>query len=473
MVFSSSLFLFLFLPIVLLIYYLLKLEYRNIFLLVVSLLFYAWGEPKFVIVIIASIIINYVFGIIVHLCSENKVSCLIRRTILIVGIISNCGLLFYFKYYDFFLSSINSITGLNLTLANVILPIGISFFTFQGLSYVIDVYQGKIKVQKNLYKLALYMAFFPQLIAGPIVRYVDIHTQIDERVSTIDGFASGIRRFVIGLGKKVIIANTLGAVADSIFGLPAEQNSMAIAWVGAICYTFQIYFDFSGYSDMAIGLARMFGFNFKENFDYPYISKTVTEFWRRWHISLSRWFRDYLYIPLGGNRRGNVYVNLLIVFIVTGLWHGAAWNFIIWGLWHGLFLILERVLKLKKVRIRVPKIIIWSYTSLVVIIGWVLFRSPDLTYARDYIGIMFGLNDPYNVGFTVWYYLNPMIVTMLVIACICSIPIIKYIKGNVGSYEEHSGFSLFLQNAYVLIILIISIMFMATSTYNPFIYFRF
>ncbi|MCH1642338.1 MBOAT family protein [Paenibacillus timonensis] len=472
MVFSSTIFLFCFLPIVLIGYYLMKLEYRNAFLLIVSLFFYAWGEPKFVIVIILSILVNYIFGFLINIC-RIKYSITVSRAVMIIGILANCGLLFYFKYFDFFILNVNYVTGLDLSLENIILPIGISFFTFQGLSYIIDIYLQKVQVQKNFLKFALFKSFFPQLIAGPIVRYVDVHDQIENRVTTVDDFAYGIRRFVMGLGKKIIIANTLGQVADSIFNLPAHQNSLDTAWIGAICYSLQIYFDFSGYSDMAIGLARMFGFKFKENFDFPYVSKTVTEFWRRWHISLSSWFRDYLYIPLGGNRKGNVYFNLLIVFMVTGLWHGAAWNFVIWGLWHGLFLIIERVLRKSKTKFRIPQILTWLYTMLIVVVGWVLFRSPDLAYALSYLKIMFAIDSPYDVGFTVWYYLDPMVITIILIACLASLPISKYIKNNVGAYEEHNGFSLFIQNAYVAFLLILSIMFMATSTYNPFIYFRF
>ncbi|OKP85498.1 alginate O-acetyltransferase [Paenibacillus sp. P32E] len=472
MVFSSSIFLFCYLPLVLLCYYLLKIEYRNAFLLLASLFFYAWGEPKFVFVILLSILINYIFGYLIDFfCTKYSIA--LSRIVMIISVIANCGLLFYFKYFDFFISSVNNITGFNYSLHHIILPIGISFFTFQGLSYTIDVYLKRVEVQKNLLKFALFKAFFPQLIAGPIVRYVDVHDQIDNRVSTVDDFAYGIRRFVMGLGKKVIIANTLGQVADNIFSLPYYQNSMATAWVGAICYSLQIYFDFSGYSDMAIGLARMFGFKFKENFDFPYVSKSITEFWRRWHISLSSWFRDYLYIPLGGNRRGNVYVNLTIVFIVTGLWHGAAWNFVIWGLWHGFFNILERILKRIKLNIVVPAVLRWLYTIIVVIIGWVLFRSPELSYATDYLKIMFGLARSYDVGFSAWYYLDPMVLTVLIIGCIASLPLSKYIQENVGKYEEHNGLSLFIQNGYVLVLLIICIMFLATSTYNPFIYFRF
>ncbi|GIO35111.1 alginate O-acetylation protein [Paenibacillus albilobatus] len=472
MVFSSPVFLYCFLPIVLAIYFLIKIEYRNVFLLLSSLVFYAWGEPRFVFVIILSILINYLFGLLIHKCQVN-VSSIISKIVMIVGVIANCGLLFYFKYFDFFISSVNRIPGVDWPLQHVILPIGISFFTFQGLSYVIDVYTQKVDVQTNLLKFALFKSFFPQLIAGPIVRYVDVHDQIDNRVTKIDDFAYGIRRFVIGLGKKIIIANTLGEIADSIFNLPYYQNSMATAWIGALCYTFQIYFDFSGYSDMAIGLARMFGFKFKENFDYPYISRSITEFWRRWHISLSSWFRDYLYIPLGGNRTGNVYFNLLVVFIVTGLWHGAAWNFILWGLWHGLFIIVERLLKKSNLKIKLPKIIGWLYTVLIVIVGWVLFRAPDLEYALNYLGIMFGALQPYNVGFTVWYYLTPMIISTLFIAIIASLPVTKFIQRQIGSYEQHSGLGLFVQNAYISFLLILCMMYMATSTYNPFIYFRF
>jgi len=472
MVFSSLIFVFFFLPFVLLGYYLLKIEYRNVYLLITSLLFYAWGEPKFVFVIILSILINYIFGLLINLFLIKNIT-IMSRVMLLIGVVANCGLLFYFKYFDFMIDTINKIANQQLPLHHIILPIGISFFTFQGLSYVIDIYSGRVEVQKNFIKFALFKAFFPQLIAGPIVRYVDVHDQIDNRVTTIDDFSYGVRRFIMGLGKKVIIANTLGQVADNIFGMPYDQNTMTIAWVGAICYSLQIYFDFSGYSDMAIGLARMFGFRFKENFDFPYISKNITEFWRRWHISLSSWFRDYLYIPLGGNRTGNVYFNLFIVFLVTGLWHGAAWNFVIWGLWHGVFLIIERVLKKSKIQWKLPKLLTWLYTMVIVIIGWVLFRSPDLSSAINYLKIMFGVVSPTNVGFTVWYYLDPMVITIIMIAIIASLPISKYIQNNVGTYENHSGFSLFVQNAYVALLLAICIMFMATSTYNPFIYFRF
>jgi Predicted membrane protein involved in D-alanine export len=472
MVFSSSIFLFFFLPIVLLLYYLVRTEFRNVTLLIASLMFYAWGEPEFVFVIIASILINYLFGLLIHVCHAKSKTA--AKVVMLAGVAANCGLLFYFKYYDFFLTSVHDLTGWDVAIKNIVLPIGISFFTFQGLSYVIDVYLKKVEIQRNLINFAMYKAFFPQLIAGPIVRYVDIHYQIERRSHSVDKFAEGVRRFIIGLSKKVLIANSLGQVADNIFGLPADQSSTATLWVGAICYSFQIYFDFSGYSDMAIGLAKMFGFDFKENFNYPYIAKSISDFWRRWHISLSSWFRDYLYIPLGGNRTGNVYVNLTIVFIVTGLWHGAAWNFVLWGLWHGLFQIIERVLKKsEKVKIRIPSFLQWLYTMMVVLIGWVLFRAPDLNYALKYLGGMFGFVSSRDVGFTVWYYLDQMAITMILIGCLASLPIVPYLRKIVGPLEEHNGFSLFWQTVYIAALLVICMMFLATSTYNPFIYFRF
>lgn len=317
MVFSSTIFLFIFLPLILAGYFLIKENYRNIFLLLASLGFYAWGEPKFVFVMLISILINYTAGLSIYYSKKhhNKWG---NRIILFVGVMGNLIPLFYFKYFDFFISSVNGITGLNLPLKNIILPIGISFFTFQGMSYILDLYMDKVEVQKKFINMALYVSLFPQLIAGPIVRYEDVNEQIEYRVCTIDKFVIGIRRFVMGLAKKAIIANNVGLVADQIFNNNPTENSVAIAWLGIICYTMQIYFDFSGYSDMAIGLGKMFGFDFLENFNYPYISTSITEFWRRWHISLSSWFRDYVYIPLGGNRSGNVYFNLLVVFLVTG-----------------------------------------------------------------------------------------------------------------------------------------------------------
>ncbi|WP_105177323.1 MBOAT family O-acyltransferase [Clostridium cagae] len=471
MVFSSIIFLFLFLPLVLAGYYLLKFEYRNVFLIIVSFIFYAFAKPKFIFILLASIIINYIMGLCISY-AQKHLNIIFNRIFLIITVILNLGLLFYFKYMNFFISSVNGLFNTNICLMNIVLPLGISFFIFQGMSYTLDLYMGKVKVQKNFINIVLYMSFFPKLAQGPITRYRDINKQIDSRECNIDKFYNGVTRFIIGLAKKVIIADQLGYVVDQIFSKSPTENSIAIAWVGAICYTIQIYFDFSGYSDMAIGLGKMFGFEFMENFNYPYISKSLTEFWRRWHISLSTWFRDYLYIPLGGNRSGNMYFNLFIVFLVTGIWHGASWNFIIWGLWHGLFLIIEKVLKVKNLEIKSPKCIKHLYTILIVILGWVLFRAPSLEYAINYIGIMFGIVTVKNIGFTVFWYLTPKIITIIIIATIASIPLkeIFKIRYNVikGTYLEFIS-----KNLYLIFIFFISIMCVMTSTYNSFIYFKF
>lgn len=343
MVFSSVTFLFVFLPVVLAVYYILPGRLRNTFLLLASLLFYYWGEPRFVFVMLASIVWNYLCGLMCGYLPERMRG--LRKLALILAVAVNLGLLVYFKYADFIIGTINGVFSRSIPLLGVTLPIGISFFTFQGLSYVIDVYRQTVRPQRDPLKLGMYISLFPQLIAGPIVRYADIEREIDHRSVDREKFYAGVSRFVIGLSKKVLIANTLALRADQIFGQPCQSLTAGVAWLGALLYSLQIYFDFSGYSDMAIGLGKMLGFTFLENFDLPYMSRSVTEFWRRWHISLSSWFRDYVYIPLGGNRRGNVYLHLLTVFILTGLWHGAAWNFVLWGLWHGLFLIVERVLR--------------------------------------------------------------------------------------------------------------------------------
>jgi len=338
------------------------------------------------------------------------------------------------------------------------------------MSYLIDLYYQKVEVQKNPVLIAFLISFFPQLTAGPIVRYADIWQQFYSRSDSLEKFIEGVKRFIIGLGKKVIIANTVGYVADQIFANNVTENTAATAWLGIICYSFQIFFDFSGYSDMAIGLAKMFGFDFLENFNYPYISKTITEFWRRWHISMSSWFRDYVYIPLGGNRTGNVYVNLLIVFVVTGFWHGASFNFLIWGLWHGLFLIIERRFNAKEVRRKAFIPFRTFLTLLIVVIGWVFFRAKGLTEAVNFIGIMFGFVKPENVGFTAWYYLDTKVVIILIIATIASIPIVK-----MKWFKKLSISSIWKVVSVVLLLLLlsISIVFVVSSSYNPFIYFRF
>lgn len=468
MVFSSSVFLFLFLPLVILGYHLLKGNWRIYFLMLVSLLFYAWGEPINILVMLFSICFNYIFGLFLHMSEENKRY--VRRIILFFAVAGNLGVLFYYKYLNFTIDNLNYFFHTDFVYQDIIMPIGISFFTFQGMSYVIDLYFRNVKVQKNPFYVAFYISFFPQLIAGPIVRYIDIEDQIYKRTESLEKFADGAKRFIIGLSKKIIIANTVGYTADQIFANAAVENTAATAWLGIICYTFQIFFDFSGYSDMAIGLGKMFGFDFLENFNYPYISQTVTEFWRRWHISLSTWFRDYLYIPLGGNRTGNVYVNLFIVFVVTGFWHGASFNFIVWGLWHGLFLIIERALKLTKVTKKSLIPLRYALTMLIVVVGWVFFRAEGLEEALKYLGIMFKVIEPENVGFTVWYYLSAKVVIMLAAAVIASLPIFK--SKFFETVKQHTAW----KNAsavMALILFFISIVYVVSSSYNPFIYFRF
>jgi len=362
-------------------------------------------------------------------------------------------------------------------LRNIVLPIGISFFTFQGMSYVIDLYWQKVNVQKNPGLLAFYISFFPQLIAGPIVRYIDIEKQIYNRSESVEKFVAGAQRFIVGLAKKLVIANNMGYVADMVFANSSTGNTAIVAWLGIICYTFQIYFDFSGYSDMAIGLGKMFGFEFLENFNYPYISKTITEFWRRWHISLSSWFRDYVYIPLGGNRKGNVYANLLIVFIVTGFWHGASFNFLVWGLWHGLFLVIERLFKGREVNNKKFVPLRYVITMLVVVVGWVFFRSPGLRYALSYLGIMFGVIKPENVGFTYQYYFSPLTIFMLCLAILAATPAMNHFfelfKARCSSRAEFSVVFKLVTSAVILVLCFVCIVIVTSTSYNPFIYFRF
>jgi alginate O-acetyltransferase complex protein AlgI len=339
------------------------------------------------------------------------------------------------------------------------------------MSYVIDLYRQQVEVQKNPIKLAFYISFFPQLIAGPIVRYIDIKEQLYKREESAEIFVDGAKRFIIGLSKKVIIANNMGYVADLVFANPATENTAFIAWLGIICYTFQIFFDFSGYSDMAIGLAKLFGFQFRENFNYPYISKTVTEFWRRWHISLSSWFRDYVYIPLGGNRKGNVYANLFIVFVLTGFWHGASFNFLVWGLWHGTALVIERLFGMREVKNKNLVLLRYVLTMLIVVTGWVFFRSPGLSYALSYLGIMFGIVQPENVGFTIWYFLSPKTIFVLVLAAIASTPLLKQ-SFSLPKFQNSVVYKC-ITSVLILALFFVSMVFVTASSYNPFIYFRF
>lgn len=467
MVFSSSVFIFMFLPLVVFLYYISGKKLRNYILLLASLLFYAWGGMNYLKILIVSILINYIFGLLIDKTVDKKG---LRKFFLILGIILNLALLFYYKYYDFFIANTNALFNMNLEFKRIVLPIGISFFTFQGMSYIIDIYRNDGKVNRNIFSVALYISLFPQLVAGPIIKYKTIDEQIRNRKESIEYFSYGISRFVIGLGKKIIISDMLGAISDNIFLLASSSGiDMITAWIGAICYTLQIYFDFSGYSDMAIGLGYFFGFKFPENFNYPYISKSITEFWRRWHISLSTWFKEYLYIPLGGNRRGNVYFNLFVVFLVTGLWHGASWNFVIWGLWHGLFMIIERFIRDKEWYKKIPSYIKVPITLFIVVIGWVLFKATTLEEGLKYLSIMFGLSTFSNITFEYTYFISRKLIVLIIIGIIASTPILKDIFNR---YRDIKVFEL-IKTILITLLFIISIIFMVNSTYSPFIYFQF
>lgn len=434
MLFSSIIFLIYFLPITFILVISSSFisnstnkRIQNIILLIMSLLFYAWGEPLYIFLMIGSIIMNYALGVIIG----NSNDYIIKKSTLTLSIFLNIGVLLIFKYSDMLVDIFNNITPFsNYHLKNpeIRLPIGISFFTFQAMSYVIDVYRKEVPPQRNLLDLGLYISFFPQLIAGPIVRYHDINIQLNTRTSKIDDIYIGLKRFILGLSKKVLIANVVAEVADEIFSLGVLDLSTGIAWIGIISYTLQIFFDFSGYSDMAIGLGRIFGFHFLENFNYPYISKGIQEFWRRWHISLSSWFRDYLYIPLGGSKKGKLrtYLNQIVVFFLCGLWHGASWTFVLWGLYHGLFLTLEKLLY-KKIFSKIPSFILHIYTMLVVMIGWVFFRVENLIKGRIYIKALFGMSEVSNNY--IWKYLGDRkFISIALIGIILSTPIIPNLK---------------------------------------------
>lgn len=462
MLFSSMIFLWGFLPLTLLSYYIVKPKYKNILLLIASLIFYAWGEPVYILLMIFTITINYVAGIILDRLSRG------RKWVLFLSVVINLGLLFYYKYFDLLVSTINKISGnSNLELRDIALPIGISFYTFQAMSYVIDLYKGEIKAQKSWFKLALYISFFPQLIAGPIVRYVDICNQIENRVETIDKFAYGIKRFSYGLGKKVILANSMASIVDNIMKLDMAYIGTGLSWTMAICYTLQIYYDFSGYSDMAIGLGKMFGFDIGENFNYPYISGSIQEFWRRWHISLSSWFKEYVYIPLGGNRKGFIrtLINLSIVFFVTGMWHGAAYTFIIWGLYHGFFSILERLFLGKVLEKNPIKLLNHVYALLVVVVGWVLFRADDIIQALKLIKRMFIYRA--NIGYNCFAFVGKREIIIIVSAVLLSF--LPCVRKKQASSDDISIYSIVLS----CLILVYCIILLICNTYNPFIYFRF
>ncbi|MDB6124803.1 MAG: rane bound O-acyl transferase [Pedosphaera sp.] len=484
MVFSSPIFLFLFLPVVLSLYHIFPgIRLKNFWLLAVSIIFYAWGEAVFVFLMLGSTLMNYALGLWVDRESEPAR----RKWAVGIAVALNIGLLAFFKYANFFVSNLNPLLATLklgvISLEPVRLPIGISFFTFHALSYVIDIYRRKSRAARNPYETALYIFFFPQLIAGPILRWSAIAPQIAKRILTREGFVEGVRRFIGGLAKKMIIANAAASAADQIFSLPAAELSPLVAWFGALCYMLQIYFDFSGYSDMAIGMGKMFGFEFLENFNYPYIAQSIQDFWRRWHISLSSWFRDYLYIPLGGNRgsTGRTYFNLVIVFFLCGLWHGASWTFVVWGLYHGIFLVLERT--------RFGSLIAWlprpfrhAYAIVVVIVGWVLFRADSFPQAMTFLSTMVGLGSTTLGAQPIVRYLTNELAWVLVLGIIFSMPFWPWFKQQclrlvhalplpARPVLHFIGFVV--EPLMLTALLLISVSWLAGGTYNPFIYYRF
>ena len=466
MIFSSFTFIFIFFPLTLICYFLSKklfkkIEYRNIVLCIFSLIFYSWGEPKYIILMLFSIIINYFIALLIDKYRDKS------ELFLVLGIIINLVLLGVFKYSNFIILNINNIFNSNRTLPNISLPIGISFYTFQILSYVIDVYRKNVKVQKNVFVLATYISLFPQLVAGPIVRYETVENELKQRNETLSKFIDGLKRFIVGLAKKVIIANNVALIADTIYG---STNSTILLWIAAISYTIQIYFDFSGYSDMAIGIGKMFGFTFLENFNYPYTSTSVTDFWRRWHISLSSFFKDYIYIPLGGNRVSTLkwIRNTFIVWFLTGLWHGASWNFVIWGLYYCVILILEKKL-LHKILEKLPKIIQHIYTIFIFVIGWVIFRVENINELLSTLKNMFVYN---GINLKEYLYLNTTLLLKLpfiLLGIILSTEVIKKIKEKNYNKIYH----ILLSSIVYVILFYISIFLLMSSSYNPFIYYRF
>lgn len=464
MVFSKPIFLFGFLPIVLLLYYIAPRKFKNFVLLFMSLIFYAWGEPKLLLLMVFTIFVDYTAGLLINKYSNKPVT---SKIIFVATLVINLALLGIFKYANFVIDSINSVVGGKFDLLEISLPIGISFYTFQALSYVIDVYKKVVPVEKNLLNFTTYVVLFPQLIAGPIVQYKTVANELSKRQETVGLLSEGIWRFAVGLAKKVIIANQIGAIWTEIHSTP-ELLTVGKAWIGALAFTFQIYFDFSGYSDMAIGLGKMFGFNFLENFNYPYISKSITEFWRRWHISLGTWFKEYVYIPMGGNRKGLIrqIFNILIVWMLTGLWHGASWNFVIWGLYFGLILVLEKAFLLKILQ-KTHAFFAHLYSLLLIIFGWVIFECGTTSEIIGFFKGMFGIGVSFWNEETTYILCNSLLIFIL--AAICSTQIGKSIKEKLSGKFKND----YWKCATVAILLLLSVMFLAGDSYNPFLYFRF
>ena len=463
MLFTSISFLYYFLPTIIILYFITPKKYRNYILLIFSIIFYMYGEPKYVILMLVEILVAY-FGAL--LIDKYK-----SKEIFLITIIIHIGLLCVFKYTDLFIGTINSIFKTNISFLNIALPIGISFYTFQILSYVIDVYRGKVKVQRNILKLATYVSLFPQLIAGPIVRYETICDELDNRDETIEKFSLGVRRFIIGLAKKVLIANMLGELCTK-FSL-VDERSVLFYWIFAISYMLQVYFDFSAYSDMAIGLGKMFGFTFLENFNYPFISKSITEFWRRWHISLSSWFKDYVYIPLGGSRKGTLKLvrNILIVWFLTGIWHGAAYNFILWGLFIGVFLVIEK-LWLSKYISKLPKFLRNIYVLFIIMISFIMFNAGSINEAFFNIKGLFGLNKEVFINNYTIYYLKSYLI-VLIIAIFGATPLFKNIIEKLKKSKCLNKIINILEPIFLVILLLLVTAYLIDSSYNPFLYFRF
>lgn len=466
LLFSSIPFLYYFLPAVLLLYYLAPYKLKNTVILISSLAFYAFGEPRFVLIMILNILLGYIFGILIEAFHQRKWD----KLFLGLSLCTSLGMLGYFKYADFFILNFNRLTGLGIPLLRIALPVGISFYTFQLLSYTIDVYRGRGKAQKNFILLATYIASFPQLIAGPIVRYADIEPQLTKRVYSIDKLALGIRRFVLGLSKKVLLANSLGELCE-IFKA-SKDLSILFFWLYAVSFTLHIYFDFSGYSDMAIGLGKMLGFDFPENFNYPYISSSITQFWRRWHISLGSWFRDYLYIPLGGNRVSSSkwLFNIFLVWFATGLWHGASWNFILWGLLYGLLLVIEkqglyRLLERSKIGSHI-------YVMLFVTLGFVLFNAADLKEAATDLGAMFGLKGYPLFSAEFWYYLRSYSVT-LIISALAATPLFSKLVASLNNRKYGTLLTKIAEPVLLVALLLVNTAYLVDGSFNPFLYFRF
>ena len=467
MVFSSLTFLFLYLPLVLLVYFAVPKKMKNAILFIFSLIFYAWGEPIYVGLMIFSTVLDYCCGKAVDKYRGTKKA----KIGLLVSVFVNLGLLCLFKYTDFIIGTVNGIFGSSIPLLGLPLPIGISFYTFQTMSYTIDVYRGDAKVQNNIISFGAYVALFPQLIAGPIVRYQTIADQVDERVHSFDKFGEGVKRFICGLGKKVLLANNIGLLWDTISKTEISDLSVLSAWLGIFAFAFQIYFDFSGYSDMAIGLGKIFGFEFLENFDYPYTSKSVTEFWRRWHISLGTWFRDYIYIPLGGNRRGKWIQlrNIAVVWLLTGFWHGASWNYVAWGVFYGVLLIIEKFFLLEKLK-KAPAFVGRLWTVLCVLVGWVLFAFEDIGHGIAYLGTMFGVRA--SPGGSKALYQLTSYLPLLAVCAVAATPIGSQLYKKINE-KWKTGALAAVDVAGISGIAFLCIAYLISGSYNPFLYFRF